>query len=315
MSIKLGIVMDPIQDIHFHKDSTLAMMLAARARGMELFYMTANDLSCIQGIPMGRMCKLDVFDDENHWFECGAFKQRPLTDLDGILMRKDPPFDMNYIYSTYVLDLAENQGVYVMNSPQALRDHNEKFFTTHFSDLCPPTLVSAQAAQIKDFIAEHQACVLKPLDGMGGMNIFRVNHKDANTNVIIQSLTFAGKTPCMVQRFIPEITQGDKRVLMIGGEPIGHYLARIPRADDFRGNLAAGATGEVRPLGETEKRIAEKIGPTLVEHGLDFVGLDIIGDYLTEINVTSPTCIREIEKGSGEKIAEAFIDLVIERLQ
>lgn len=301
MGIKLGIVMDDLQHIHVDKDSTIAIMLAAAQRGYTLYYMRPQDLFTRDGVVYGRMAEV-----KEHTL--GPVKVRELTSLDCVLMRKDPPFDMPYIYCTYQLEAAERAGLLVLNKPQSLRDCNEKYFATEFPELCPPTLVASNKDEIKVFIASHEACILKPLDGMGGKNIFRVTPDTPNLNVVIDLLTSDGLIPCMAQRYIPEIVLGDKRVLMVMGRPVETLLARIPSPDDFRGNLAAGATGKVMPLGDKERAIALALGPRLVEKGLWFVGIDIIGDYLTEINITSPTCIREIERESNEKICEQLLD-------
>jgi glutathione synthase len=296
MSIRLGVIMDPIGSINFKKDSTLAMLLAAQKRGWTLSYMEQADLYLAQGEARSLMRSLQVRNDENDWYTLGKASPTPLTDLDIILMRKDPPFDMDYIYTTYILELAENAGVYVVNKPQSLRDANEKLYTAWFPQCTPPTLVTSQAELIRAFLAEHGDIILKPLDTMGGTSIFRVQHNDLNTGVIIETLTRHGQRHIMAQRFIPEIRYGDKRILLIDGEPVPYALARIPAEGETRANLAVGGRGVGIALSERDYRICEQVAPKLKEKGLLFVGLDVIGDYLTEINVTSPTCIRELDE-------------------
>lgn len=315
MSVRLGIVMDPIARISFKKDSSLAMLLAAKARGWTLLYMEQQDLYSREGQALGRMRTLDVFDDPQHWFELGAEVAAPLAELDVILMRKDPPFDNEYVYSTYLLEQAERAGVLVVNRPQSLRDCNEKLFATQFSACTPPTLVSRRADILRAFAEEHRDVILKPLDGMGGSSIFRHRPGDPNLSVILETLTQDGARQIMAQRYIPEIINGDKRILMIDGEPVPYCLARVPAQGETRGNLAAGGTGEARPLTERDRWIAAQVGPALRERGLLFVGLDVIGDYLTEINVTSPTCIREIDRAFDTRIAERLMDVIAQKLQ
>jgi glutathione synthase len=301
--MKIGIVMDPIGSIKIKKDSSFALLLAAQARGWTLHYMEQNDLYLRDGTAYGRLRGLRVTDDPNGWFEFLDDGHAPLAELDAILMRKDPPFDMEYIVSTYLLERAEQAGTLIVNAPQGLRDANEKMYTAWFADCCAPTLVSRDAAQLRAFLAEQQEIVMKPLEGMGGASIFRVRDGDLNTNVIIETLTAHGHKFAMAQRFIPEISAGDKRILMIDGEPVPYALARIPAAGEARGNLAAGGTGVGVPLSERDRWICAQVGPALRAKGLLFVGVDVIGDYLTEINVTSPTCIRELEKLYGLDIA------------
>jgi glutathione synthase len=315
MSVRLGIVMDPIADIAFKKDSSLAMLLAAQARGWSLFYMEQKDLYAKQGASLARMRPLKVFNDPQRWFELGTELDAPLTDLDVILMRKDPPFDNEFVYSTYLLEQAERDGVLVVNRPQSLRDCNEKLFATQFPHCTPPTLVSRRADILREFAEEHRDIILKPLDGMGGSSIFRHRAGDPNLSVILETLTAHGTQQTMAQRYIPEIKDGDKRILMIDGEPVPYCLARVPAQGETRGNLAAGGTGEARPLSERDRWIAAQVGPTLREKGLLFVGLDVIGDYLTEINVTSPTCIREIDKAFDTKIADQLMEAIARKLQ
>ena len=315
MSIKLGVVMDPISAINYKKDSTMAMLWAAAERGWELYYMEPRDLSLEQGEPRARMAPLQVFEDPNRWFELGEAEAKPLGELSVILMRKDPPFDNEFIYATYILEAAERQGCLVVNRCQSLRDCNEKVFATQFPTCCPPVLVSGDDEQLRAFHAEHKDVIFKPLDGMGGTSIFRVREDDPNLSVIIETLTDFGKRTIMAQRYLPEIVDGDKRILMIEGEPIPYCLARLPSQGETRGNLAAGGTGRAQPLSERDHWIAAQVGPSLRRRGLIFVGLDVIGDYLTEINVTSPTCIREIDAAFDTNIGGRLMDAIIERLR
>jgi glutathione synthase len=294
--LKLGVVMDPISTIKIKKDSTFAMLLAAQTRGWQLSYMELNDLSVIDGTAMANMRPLTVADDPAAWFELGDSTYEPLGDLDVILMRKDPPFDMEYIYATYMLELAEQQGVLVVNKPQTLRDANEKLSTAWFPQCTSPTLVTRNPQQILEFLQQQKDLILKPLNGMGGASIFRVAEGDVNTNVILETLTEHETRYVMAQRFIPEIDKGDKRILLIDGEPVPYALARVPAKGETRGNLAVGGTGVGVPLTDRDFWICQQVAPTLKEKGLLFVGLDVIGDYLTEINITSPTCIRELDQ-------------------
>lgn len=314
MSIKLGVVMDPIADIAFKKDTSLALLHAAQERGCELFYMEQSDLSIQNGKAMGRMAPLKVAMNPDHWFDLGDYREQPLAELNIILMRKDPPFDSEFIYSTYILERAEQEGVLVANKPQSLRDCNEKVFATTFPELMSPTIVTRRSDLLKAFHKEHGDVIFKPLDGMGGSSIFRLRADDPNVSVIIETLTSHGHQQIMAQRFIPEITAGDKRILMIDGEPVPFCLARIPAQGETRGNLAAGGQGVTQPLSDENRAIAEKIGPVLKEKGLYFVGLDIIGNHLTEINVTSPTCVREISRDSGIDVAGLLIDCLLTKL-
>jgi len=313
MSKILGVVMDPINNIKPYKDTTLALLLAAQRRGWELMYMEQSHLALASGDPIAKMAPLIVRDSTPNWFSVGEAKIQPLSHLNVILMRKDPPFDSEYIYSTYILEAAEKQGVLVANKPQSLRDCNEKVFATLFPQCSPPLLVSRDASQLKNFHKTHGDIVLKPLDGMGGSSIFKVSQKDPNLNVIIETLTLEGARTIMAQKFIPQIDAGDKRVLMVDGEPILHCLARIPPEDDIRGNLAVGGTGVVQPLSERDLWIAKQVGPTLKEKGILFAGLDVIGDYLTEINVTSPTCAREIDRQESTDIGGKLMDAIEQR--
>ncbi|MDB9969329.1 glutathione synthase [Porticoccaceae bacterium] len=314
MGTSLGVIMDPIQSISFYKDSTLAILLAAQAQGFDLFYMEQSDLYIDNTGPKAQLRPLKVFNDATKWFELGDSRDAALEEMDVLLMRKDPPFDGEFIYSTYILEAAERRGSLVVNKPQSLRDCNEKIFATEFPQCIPPLLVSRDQERLKDFLAEHQDVVYKPLDGMGGTSIFRVKEGDQNLNVILETVTKYGTETIMAQKFMPQITQGDKRILVVDGEVIPFCLARIPTGSDFRGNLAAGGRGVVQPLSERDMWIAQQVAPTLKERGLIFVGLDVIGDYLTEINVTSPTCIREIDNAEGTQVGERLIKAISARL-
>jgi glutathione synthase len=313
--IKLGVVMDPIAAIKVEKDSTFAMLLEAQARGWDLFYMEQRDLSFQDGRTVGRARRLRVEDAPRDWFSFGEERRLPLAELDLVLMRKDPPFDMEYIYTTYLLELAEAEGTLVVNRPQALRDANEKMFTTLFPRCTPETLVTRDKAELRLFVEQHGEVVVKPLDGMGGTLIFRVGRGDPNANVVFETLTDHGRRFAMAQRFIPEISEGDKRILLIDGEPVPYALARVPPEGDSRGNLAVGGKGRGLDLTERDLWICRQVGPVLRERGLTFVGLDVIGDYLTEINVTSPTCIRELDRIYSMNIAAKLLDCLVSRLQ
>ncbi|MCJ8147244.1 glutathione synthase [Acinetobacter sp. A3.8] len=302
--MRVLVVMDPIEQVNLKKDSTMAMLWAATRRGHALSYALQHDLYIDHGKAFGLIAPLQVFEDYNHYYELGEKSAQSLADFDVILMRKDPPFDMNFVYTTYILEQAEREGAWIINKPQSLRDCNEKLFATQFPELQVPTLVTSQQSLIREFLKIHQDVIVKPLDGMGGMGIFRLTADGANIGSTLEMLTENGKLPIMSQRYIPEIVDGDKRILMINGEPVPYCLARIPQNGETRGNLAAGGRGEARPLTENDRKIAEKVGPFLREKGLVFVGLDVIGDYVTEINVTSPTCIREIDDQFGTSIAD-----------
>ena len=314
MGTTLGVVMDPIQLISFQKDSTLAILLAAQRKGFELFYMQQQDLFLDNGEPRAQLTPLRVFDDPNRWYELGESRVAALEEMDVLLMRKDPPFDGEFIYSTYILEASEQRGSLVVNKPQSLRDCNEKVFATQFPQCTPPLLVSRDQARLKMFLEKHGDVVYKPLDGMGGTSIFRVSEGDQNLNVILETLTDYGQQTIMAQKYLPEITRGDKRILVVDGNVIPFSLARIPTGSDFRGNLAAGGRGVVQPLSERDQWIAQQVAPTLKERGLIFVGLDVIGDYLTEINVTSPTCIREIDNAENTQIGDQLIAAILGRL-
>ena len=314
MSVRVGIVMDPIAGISYKKDSSLAMLLAAQDRGWTLFYMEQQDLYLNEGKARARMKPLKVFANPEQWFELGAEADTALSDLDVILMRKDPPFDMEFVYTTYLLEHAERDGVLIVNKPQSLRDCNEKLFATQFTQCTPPTVVSRRADVLREFAALHGDVILKPLDGMGGTSIFRHRVGDPNLSVILETLTANGTQQIMAQGYLPAIKDGDKRILMIDGEPVPYCLARIPAQGETRGNLAAGGRGEARPLSEKDRWIAAQVGPTLREKGLLFVGLDVIGEHLTEINVTSPTCIREIDNAFGTNIGALLMDAIERKL-
>lgn len=314
MTIRLGVVMDPIDRIHYKKDSTLAMLWAARDRGWSLHYLTPADLFLADGRPYGISRPLQVFENPEHYYELGEPEDVPLESLDVILMRKDPPFDTEFLYCTHLLEMAERRGSLVVNRPQSLRDCNEKLFATQFQQCIPPQTVTRNALKLREFHREHQDVILKPLDGMGGASIFRVGPGDPNLGVIIETLTHHGTTTVMAQRYLPEIRDGDKRVLLIDGEPVPYCLARVPAQGETRGNLAAGGTGRAQPLSDRDRWIAEQVAPVARAKGLIFVGLDIIGDYLTEINVTSPTCIREIDRAFDTGIGHKLMDAIEARL-
>lgn len=315
MTIKLGVVMDPIATITIKKDTTFAMLLAAQARGWELHYFEQADLYARADTAFGRARLLSVRDDKNGWFAFHGERELPLAQLDVILMRKDPPFDMEYIYTTYLLELAETAGVLVINKPRSLRDANEKFFALNFPQCCPPTLVDREPTRLKAFLSEHADIVVKPLDGMGGASVFRLRQDDPNINVILETLTAHGQRLTMAQRYLPEITAGDKRILLIDGEPVPYALARIPQTGETRANLAAGGRGEGRPLSDRDRWICAQVAPRLREMGLLFVGLDVIGDFLTEINVTSPTCARELDAQFGLDIGGDLMVAIERRLR
>lgn len=313
MTLSVGVVMDPIANIKFHKDTTLALLLAAQARGWSLHYMEQSDLYLLQGEARATMRSLRVSNNPDDFYHLGLHEDRPLADLNVILMRKDPPFDNEFIYSTYILEAAQRQGTLVVNDPRSLRDCNEKVFATQFPQCCPPVLVSRDSALLRNFHQQHGDVIFKPLDGMGGSRIFRCRQDDPNVGVILETLTEMGAQTIMAQRYIPEITQGDKRILVIDGEPVPYCLARIPAKGETRGNLAAGGTGVAQPLSEQDRWIVSQVAPTLREKGLLFVGLDVIGNYLTEINVTSPTCAREIDKAYATNIGDLLMSAIARR--
>ena len=308
MAIKLGMVMDSIDHIHIKKDTSFAMLLEAQSRDWELHYMELNDLYLLDGHPYARTRTLQVQRDENSWYQFIDEQEIALDNLDTIIMRKDPPFNQEYIYSTYILELAEGLGVYVINKPQSLRDANEKMFTAWFPQCCAETLVAREPQRFKSFLQQHKEIIIKPLDGMGGASIFHIREKDPNFNVILEMMTDYSTRYIMAQRYLPEIKEGDKRILLVNGEPIAYALARIPTKGETRGNLAAGGRAEGRPLSERDLWIANQVGPTLKKKGLVFVGIDVIGDYLTEINVTSPTCVQELDHLYGLNISGQLMD-------
>lgn len=312
--IKLGVVMDPIGSIKIKKDSTFAMLLAAQARDWEIHYLEQHDLYARDGVAFGRTRLLRVFKDHTPWFAFEREQDLPLGTLDAVLMRKDPPFNLEYVYTTYLLERAETAGCLVVNKPQALRDINEKFFIHAFPERIPPTLASADARRLRAFLAEHGDIILKPLDGMGGAGIFRVRGDDPNIGSIIETLTALGTRTIMAQRYLPEIAAGDKRILLVDGEPVPYALARIPAPGETRGNLAAGGRGEGRALTARDRWLCERIGPSLRQRGVLFAGLDVIGDFVTEINITSPTCIRELDALYDLDIAGQLLDAIAARL-
>ncbi|TVO70842.1 glutathione synthase [Sedimenticola selenatireducens] len=314
MTITLGVVMDPIESINIKKDSTFAMLIEAQRRGWSICYMEQSDLFLENDRTFARTRGLQVEENPQGWFHFLSETTLPLDEMDVILMRKDPPFDMDYIYTTYLLEKAEERGVLIVNRPASLRDCNEKLYTAWFPQCCTPTLVTSNKERILTFIDQQKDVILKPLDGMGGSSIFRSRIGDPNTNVIIETLTNHGRRYAMVQRFVPEISQGDKRILMIDGEPVPYSLARIPKPGETRGNLAAGGTGQGIPLSEQDRWIALQVGPSLRQKGILFAGLDVIGDYLTEINVTSPTCIRELDAQFELNISAQLMDCIEEKL-
>jgi len=315
-SIRLGVVMDNIASIKPYKDSTFAMLLAAQKRGWPLYYMEQGDLFVESGKTWVKWQRLEVVDETENWFSFVDSGVSPLAEInDVVLMRKDPPFDMEYIYTTYMLEMAEQEGVLIVNKPQSLRDANEKLFTAYFPQCCTKTLVSRSMSDLRGFVEQHGDVILKPLDRMGGASIFRVQPHDQNLSVILENITEFETANIMAQEFIPEISAGDKRILIIDGEPVPYALARIPKLGETRGNLAAGGSAEGLPLTERDNWICEQLGPTLKEKGLIFVGLDVIGDYLTEINITSPTCIRELDEIFNLDIAGQLMDAIEKRLR
>jgi len=306
--MKIGIVLDPLSSLKVKKDSTVAMMAEAARRGHEIHVMMQDGLMWKSGRVIGENLHLTLTGDKDHWYRAAPPVETPLAEFDAVLMRKDPPFDGEYLTSTWLLEQAQREGARVFNDPRAIRDHNEKLAILQFAPYTAPTLVTRLQGQIHDFIDAQADVILKPLDGMGGESIFRVTDSDANRYVIVETITRHGTRTVMAQRFIPEIRDGDKRILLIGGEPVPYCLARIPKAGETRGNLAAGGTGVARPLSAHDMQIARSLGAELAGRGLLLVGLDVIGDYLTEINVTSPTCFREIAKQTGFDVAGMFID-------
>jgi glutathione synthase len=314
-SVRLAVVMDPIDEIKYAKDTTLAMLLAASKRGYELHYLTQSDVYLRDGVARGKARALTVRADPANWFTLAEPRDQPLGAFDVILMRKDPPFDMEFIYTTYILERAELAGALVVNRPQGLRDMNEKVYTAWFPECCAPTLVSRDMQAMLAFATEHGRIVAKPLDGMGGRSVFVVDQHDKNLKVVLETLTESGSRYAIVQKYLPEIVDsGDSRVLVIDGKPAPFALARMPSATDNRGNLAAGATGVGRPLNDRDRELVARIGPALAARGMLFVGLDVIGGFVTEINVTSPTGVRELDKQFGTDIAGLLIDAIDQRL-
>jgi len=313
-AIKLGVVMDPIGSIKPAKDTTLAMLLAAQARGWTLHYLEQPDLYLRDGEARGRTRQLNVRNTAQDWFSFGEERDLGLGSLDVILMRKDPPFDMEYIYSTYLLERAEQAGAMIVNRPQALRDANEKAYTAWFPQCCPPTLMTRDMSRIRHFLAEHGKIVVKPLEGMGGTLVFVLAKSDPNLTVVLETLTERGSRLTIAQKYLPEISEGDKRILLIDGQPVPYALARIPAPGESRGNLAAGGSGVGVPLTARDRWICTQVAAALQNKGLWFVGLDVIGDYLTEINVTSPTCARELDKLYGLDIADQFMAVIAHKL-
>ena len=310
MPLDVVVVMDPIGSIKIAKDTTFAMLLEAQRRGHRLQYVIPGRLSLRDGVAQAQVAALTVKDDKAGWFTLGDTRTLTFGPGQVVLMRKDPPVDDQYLYDTHVLGIAQQAGALIVNDPQGLRDYNEKLAALLFPQCCPPTLVSRDAAALKAFVGEHGEAVLKPLDGMGGRSIFRARAGEANLNVILETLTQGGVHLAMAQRYLPEIVDGDKRILLVDGEPVDYCLARIPQGDEFRGNLAAGGRGEGRPLTDRDRWIAAQVGPEMRRRGMLFVGLDVIGDYLTEVNVTSPTCIRELDAQFGLNIAGTLFDRI-----
>ena len=312
LKMKLGVVMDPIETINFKKDSTLAMMIEAQRKGHEIIYITPDSLFINSGISYASSYKMEVRNDPSDWFTKEEETIIELSELDSILMRQDPPFNSGYIYNTYVLEMAARQGVNIFNNPRSLRDCNEKVYATEFPQCCTKHLVTSRKDFLTDFVLENKDTVIKPLDGMGGASIFRVKANDPNLNVILETITDHFTEKVMIQEFIPEITEGDKRILIVDGKPMSASIARVPAEGELRGNLAAGASAVAKSLSDRDLWICEEVGPSLVEKGLLLVGLDIIGDYLTEINVTSPTCFKEYKELCDIDVAEIFIESVEE---
>jgi glutathione synthase len=306
--MKLAFIVDPLDEFKLEKDTTYAIMLEAAARGHALYALQQHDLAWHKQNVTGYAARLHLTGETPAWYRLDPPAETPLEEFDAVLMRKDPPFDMEYVYSTYLLEIAERRGAKIYNRPQAIRDYNEKMAIARFAEFTAPTLVTRRAALLHGFLQEHGDIILKPLDGMGGTSVFRVRLDDPNVNVIIETLTGNGQRTIMAQRYIPEISAGDKRVLVIGGEPVPFCLARIPRAGETRGNLAAGGTGVARQLTARDRVIAEALGPRLAAAGLLLVGLDLIGDYLTEVNVTSPTCFREITQQTGFNVSSMLLN-------
>ena len=314
MQYSVGIIMDPIHAIKPYKDTSFAMLLEAQRRDLAVYYFEMGDLYLNNGVPYGFARTVKVTDQADDFYQLGEPQAMALADLNVILMRKDPPFDSEYLYATQMLSLAQDAGTLVVNNPQALRDYNEKLFTAWFSDLIPPTVVTANKELVKKFHAKHQDIICKPLDGMGGASIFRVKEDGANLGVVIETLTQHGARYMLAQRYLPEIKDGDKRILIVDGEVVPYCLARLPSAGETRGNLAAGGTGRPQALSDSDRRLAQQVAPVVKAQGLMFVGLDVIGNKITEINVTSPTCVREIEAAFDINIMAMLFDAIEAKL-
>ncbi|SHH29910.1 glutathione synthase [Massilia sp. CF038] len=306
--MKIAFLADPLAGFKTYKDSTFAMMREAAKRGHEIYAFEQSDMALEEGIVSANVARITLTGDAHDWFRADAAQETRLSAFDAVLQRKDPPFDMEYVYATYLLELAEKQGARVFNKPSAIRDHNEKLSIAQFSEFTSPTLVSSDSARLRAFHAKHGDVIFKPLDGMGGAGIFRIKSDGMNLGSVIETLTVNGARTIMAQRYIPDIVKGDKRILVIGGKPVPFSLARIPQGDEIRGNLAAGGVGVAQPLSERDRHIGDTLGPVLAERGLLLVGLDVIGSCLTEVNVTSPTCFQEITDQSGFDVAAMFID-------
>lgn len=314
MSIKIAVLMDPIENIKVAKDTSLAMMLAAQKRNWSPYYLRRQDLFMRDGRPCASVQQVTMYDNKDHWYDAEPATEMYLDEFDCILMRLDPPFNMDYVYATYFLQRASDAGTLVLNDPAALRDINEKMYTAWFPDCCPPTLITSREDKLRAFHQEHSDIIVKPLDGMGGSSIFRLKPDDPNVSVVLETMTRFGERQIMAQRYIPEITEGDKRILVVDGVPVSHALARMPAAGETRGNLAAGGTGVAVPLSDRDRQIAETIGPELVKKGVLFAGIDVIGDWVTEINVTSPTCARELDEQCNLDIGSQFMEAIEKRL-
>jgi len=308
--MKIAFLADPLSSFKIYKDSTFAMMAEAARRGHQVYAFQQRHMALKEGKVTAHVSRIELTGDAKNWYKAEPSEDTSLAAFDAVIQRKDPPFDMEYVYGTYLLQLAEQQGAKVFNKPSAIRDHNEKLSIAQFSQFTAPTLVTSDETRLRDFQAEHGDVILKPLDGMGGAGIFRVKADGLNLGSIIETLTQLGTRTIMAQRYIPDIVKGDKRILLIDGKPVPYCLARIPQAGEVRGNLAAGGTGVAQPLSQRDREIAEALGPELASRGLLLVGLDVIGDYLTEVNVTSPTCFQEITQQTGFQVASMFIDAV-----
>ncbi|WP_426321164.1 glutathione synthase [Pseudoduganella sp. R-43] len=308
--MKIAFLADPLSSFKIYKDSTFAIMAEAARRGHEVYAFQQRHMALKEGKVTAHVSRIELTGDQHDWYKAAPSEDTSLAAFDAVIQRKDPPFDMEYVYGTYLLQLAEQQGAKVFNKPSAIRDHNEKLSIAQFSQFTAPTLVTSDETRLRDFQAEHGDVILKPLDGMGGAGIFRIKADGLNLGSIIETLTLHGARTIMAQRYIPDIVKGDKRILLIDGKPVPYCLARIPQAGEVRGNLAAGGTGVAQPLSQRDREIAEALGPELASRGLLLVGLDVIGDYLTEVNVTSPTCFQEITQQTGFQVASMFIDAV-----